>query len=203
MCYMLISLYLVPMLTLHLHLIAWIHNALSLQEIHDRLIGEDSEFQKQLFAYLEAAHTGDYLTDTSLDVMQFRQKEMMKLTYEDPTEILPQSPPPQCIYDADNCTQLDTLVNIVNVHSCHENTYPDGTLKKNATSKGCKDNKWGKCRGQFPYPLHSETCVEPEIGHVNLKKYTSIKAVLIYVSDYIIKPALKIHVFFDVIKGIF
>lgn len=55
------------------------------------MIGEDSEFQKQLFAYLEAAHTGDYLTGTSLDVMQFRQKEMMKSTYEDLTETLPPS----------------------------------------------------------------------------------------------------------------
>ncbi len=148
-------------LTLHLHLIAWIRNALSPQEICDRLIGEDSEFQKQLFAYLEAAHTGDYLTGTSLDVMQFRQKEMIKSTYEDLTGTLPQSPPLQCICDADDCTQcekldswwsyfrstVDTLVNMVNVHSCHENTYPDGMLKKNATSKGCKDNKWGKCRG--------------------------------------------------------
>lgn len=96
-------------LMLHLHLIAWIHNALSPSEIHDRLIGEDSEFQKQLFAYLEVAHTGDYLTGTSLDVMQFRQKEMMKSTYEDPTETLPQSPPPQCTCDADGCTQCEKL----------------------------------------------------------------------------------------------
>ncbi len=78
--------------------------------------------------------------------------------------------------------------------------------------------------------MHSETCVEPETGHVNLKKReawintftplltylmrcntdvtslhsgTAIKAVLIYVSDYITKPALKTHVFFDVIKGVF
>ncbi|KAK0432700.1 hypothetical protein EV421DRAFT_1719294 [Armillaria borealis] len=32
---------------------------------------------------------------------------------------------------------------------------------------------------------------------------TAIKAVLIYVSDYITKPALKTHVFFDVIKSVF
>ncbi len=121
-------------------------------------------------------------------------------------------------------------MNIINVHSCHQNTYADGTLKKNSMAKGCKDNKWGKCRGCFPCALYSETCVEVETGHINLKKHeawintftplltylmrcntdvsslhsgTEIKAVLIYVSDYITKPALKTHVFFDVIKSVF
>ncbi len=73
-------------LTLHLHLIAWIRNAFSPQEIQDHIIGEDSEFQRQLFAYLEASHTGDYLTGSSIDVIQNCHKDMMEPTYEDPTE---------------------------------------------------------------------------------------------------------------------
>ncbi|KAK0225730.1 hypothetical protein IW262DRAFT_1267607, partial [Armillaria fumosa] len=37
----------------------------------------------------------------------------------------------------------------------------------------------------------------------SLQSGTVIKAVLIYVSDYVTKPALKTHVFFDVIKSVF
>ncbi|KAK0197646.1 hypothetical protein F5146DRAFT_920688 [Armillaria mellea] len=37
----------------------------------------------------------------------------------------------------------------------------------------------------------------------SLRSGTAIKAVLIYVSDYITKPSLKTHVFFDVIKSVF
>ncbi len=37
----------------------------------------------------------------------------------------------------------------------------------------------------------------------SLRSGTAIKAVLIYVSDYITKPALKTHVFFNVIKSVF
>ncbi|KAK0224909.1 hypothetical protein EDD85DRAFT_778027, partial [Armillaria nabsnona] len=213
-------------LTLHLHLIAWICNALSPQEIWDCIIGEDSEFQRQLFAYLEASHTGDYLTGSSIDVIQNCHKDMMEPTYEDPTEHLPQPPPSLCKCKEESCVKcaqvdswwsyfrqtVDTLVNMINVHSC------------------CKGNKWGKCRGRFPCALYPETCVEVETGHINLRKCeawintftplltylmrcntnvsslcsgTAIKAILIYVSDYITKPALKTHVFFDVIKSVF
>ncbi|PBK84602.1 hypothetical protein ARMGADRAFT_863891, partial [Armillaria gallica] len=96
--------------------------------------------------------------------------------------------------------------------------------------KGCKDNKWGRCKGRFPRSLFEVTTVDQETGHIDMKKRepwintftplltylfrcnmdmtslhsgTAIKAVLIYVSDYITKPALKMHVFFDMIKSVF
>ncbi|KAK0430068.1 hypothetical protein EV421DRAFT_1893638 [Armillaria borealis] len=184
-------------LTLHLHLIAW--------EIRDRLLEEDSEFQKQFVAYLESAHTGDYFNGT----------DALLPDYQDPTETLPVPPPPYCNCKADDCVGCDkTNSCMVNVHNCHQNTYVDGTLH---------NNKWGKCRGHFPWPLFESTTVDSETAHVNMKKReawintftpiltyllrcntdvtslrsgTAIKAVLIY-------PALKTHVFFDVIKSVF
>ncbi len=36
-----------------------------------------------------------------------------------------------------------------------------------------------------------------------LRSSTAIKAVLIYISNYITKPSLKMHVFFDIIKSVF
>ncbi|KAK0433762.1 hypothetical protein EV421DRAFT_1718248 [Armillaria borealis] len=231
-------------LTLHLHLIAWVRSSLSPQEIRDRLLEEDSEFQKQFVAYLESAHTGDYFNGTGLEVIQMRYQDALLPDYQDPTETLPVPPPPYCDCKADNCVGcdktnswwiyfkriVDSLISMVNVHNCHQNTYVDGTLHSNSTAKGCKDNKWGKCRGCFPWPLFESTTVDSETAHVNMKKReawintftpiltyllrcntdvtslrsgTAIKAVLIYVSDYITKPALKTHVFFDVIKSVF
>ncbi|KAK0435839.1 hypothetical protein EV421DRAFT_1657900, partial [Armillaria borealis] len=229
---------------LHLHLIAWVRSSLSPQEIHDRLLDEDSEFQKQFIAYLESAHTGDYFNGTGLEVIQMCYEDALLPDYQDPTETLPVPPPPLCECKLEGCVGcdqtsswwtyfkrvVDSLISMVNVHSCHQNTYADGTLCSNSTAKGCKDNKWGKCRGRFPRPLFETTTVESETAHVNMKKReawintftpiltyllrcntdvtslrsgTAIKAVLIYVSDYITKPALKTHVFFDVIKSVF
>lgn len=49
-------------LTLHLHLLLWIDGALSPQEIRDRLMADDSSFQKDLIEYLEGVHKGEFLT---------------------------------------------------------------------------------------------------------------------------------------------
>ncbi len=47
-------------LTLHLHLLLWISNALSPQQIRDRLTNSDSEFQEKMVNYLETCHVGEF-----------------------------------------------------------------------------------------------------------------------------------------------
>ncbi len=231
-------------LTLHLHLVMWVKSVLSPQEIRDRLMAGDSEFQRRLIEYLEAAHTGDYFTGSQDQVKEEIFKSSLREDYVDPTEVLPTPPPPLCPCIDELCEQckknemwwqyfqrmVDHIICSVNVHSCPENTYADGTLKKGSSSKGCKDNKWGRCRGRFPRLLYPETTVDPTMGHIDIKKQeawinmfmplltywfrcntdvtslrsgTAIKAVLIYMSDYITKPSLKTHVFFDVVKSVF
>jgi hypothetical protein len=49
-------------LTLHLQIVLWILNALSPQDICNRLLNDDSKFQRSLIQYLEGCHTGDFLT---------------------------------------------------------------------------------------------------------------------------------------------
>ncbi|KAK0447510.1 hypothetical protein EV421DRAFT_1686130, partial [Armillaria borealis] len=212
-------------------LVLWIRNALSPQEIRDRLLGGDSEFQRRLIEYLEAAHTGDYFTGTQDQVKEDRFRSSLKEDYTDPTENLPEPPPQACPCVDEQCVQckqndswwqyfrkmVDHIICTVNVHKC-------------SAAKGCKDNKWGRCRGRFPRSLFSVTTVDSTTGHVDMKKSeawintftpiltylfrcntdvtslrsgTAIKAVLIYVSDYITKPSLKTHVFFDVVKSVF
>ncbi len=231
-------------LTLHLHLVLWIRNSLSPQDIRDRLMAGDSEFRRRIIEYLEAAHMGDYHMGMHKDVRDDQYRESLLPEYIDPTTTLPTAPPPACScvdVDCEQCKEVETwwgyfrrlvdhLISKVNMHSCHENTYADGTLKKGSASKGCKDNKWGKCRGRFPRAAFDVTTVDPETGHIDMKKRepwintftplltyllrcntdvtslrsgTAIKAVLIYISDYITKPSLKTHVFFDVIKSVF
>jgi hypothetical protein len=126
-------------------------------------------------------------------------------------------------------TVTDDLLLRSNVHSCNRNTLKDGTRKKKKTYVGCMDNKWGKCKARFPRPTAIESSVD-ETGAITLKKKeswintftplltfilrcntdvtslasgTAIKSVIMYVSDYITKSALKTHVIFDSIRTVF
>ena len=87
---------------------------------------------------------------------------------------------------------------------------------------------WGKCKARFPRPIFKQTEVDKETGAINLKKLepmintltplvtyllhcntditclksgTAVKAVIMYVTDYITKCSLKTHVVFDVIRS--
>jgi hypothetical protein len=126
-------------------------------------------------------------------------------------------------------TVTDDLLLRSNVHSCNRNTTKDGTRKKKKTYAGCMDNKWGKCKARFPRPTAVESSVD-DTGAITMKKKeswintftplltfilrcntdvtslasgTAIKSVIMYVSDYITKSALKTHVIFDSIRTVF
>ena len=95
---------------------------------------------------------------------------------------------------------------------------------------GCLENRWGKCKARFPRPTYEQTEIDTETGSLNLKKGepwlnsitpmvtylfrcntdvtslcsgTAIKAVVLYVSDYITKSSLNTHVIFDSIKAVY
>ncbi len=231
-------------LTLHIHMIIWLCNSLSPQQVKERLLAGDSVFQQELIAYLESVHKGDYLTGAQVTVSKMRHADTLQPGYVDHTEVLPVTPPAHCSTDdCKDCAKgdstdtwwsyyrriVDTIVNKCNVHSCHSNTWPDGMLKGNANAKGCKDNRWKQCKARFPHKIVVESNVD-DTGHINLKKSeawintfvplisylfrcntditllrsgTAIKAVLIYVTDYITKPGLKTHAIFDCIRSIF
>ena len=108
-----------------------------------------------------------------------------------------------------------------------------GTNKDGSGSKkygSCKDNKYGKCKAHFPQPTFKCTEVDPEIGPLNIKKHeewiyfitpaltyilhcntditcmwsgTALKAVIMYISDYITKTSLKTHVMFEAVRNVF
>ncbi|KAK0215546.1 hypothetical protein IW262DRAFT_1231857, partial [Armillaria fumosa] len=232
---------------LHLHIIIWIKNCLSLQQIRDHLMSVDSEFRIRLIQYLESVHKGEFFTGTQAAVSNMRFQETLAADYVDFTQVLPDAPPPHCDNICSTCSEcksgnttetwwayfrrmVDMIISKCNVHTCKSNTWADSTLKRNANAKGCMDNKWGKCKARFPHKIFQETCIDDDTGHINVKKKeawintfaatlsfvfrcntdvtslrsgTAIKAVLIYVTDYITKPGLKTHAIFDCIRAVF
>jgi hypothetical protein len=123
--------------------------------------------------------------------------------------------------------EVDDLLSKSNVHRCSQAVTADSNVKARRYV-GCMDNKRGKCKARFPRPICKETEVDPETGSITLKKLepmmntvtplltyllhcntdvtclksgTAIKAVIMYVTDYVTKCSLKTHVMFDVIQS--
>jgi hypothetical protein len=125
---------------------------------------------------------------------------------------------------------VDDIISKSNIHNCERETNKDGSKNKKVMYIGCKNNKFGTCKARFPRAVYEKTEVDPTTGAINLKKGepwlnsftplltylmrsntdvtcmwsgTAIKAVLIYISDYITKSSLKTHVIFETVKSIF
>lgn len=88
-----------------------------------------------------------------------------KQAYKDPTETLPEAPPPPChdtLCDScDGCNVLqswwsrfrimvDDLLMKLNVHKCSRNKNKDGSQRKACPYRGCLDNIWVKCKAVSP-----------------------------------------------------
>ncbi|KAL4262377.1 ATP-dependent DNA helicase [Pleurotus pulmonarius] len=116
-----------------------------------------------------------------------------------------------------------------NIHSCERLTNKDGSSSKKKMYKGCMDNKFKKCKARFPRETRESTLVDPDTGSILMKHHyewmntvnailtfifgcntdvtcllsgTAVKAVLVYVSDYITKSALKTYVMFECIRAV-
>ena len=83
-------------LTLHLHMLLWIRGALTPQEIRERIMNPESDFQKKMVEYLESVHMGEFITGTFPDVKKDLDVAELDDKYRNPTETLPIPPPPQC-----------------------------------------------------------------------------------------------------------
>ena len=185
-------------LTLHLHTILWIKNALSPQEIRNKLMSNDSEFQQNLIRYLEGCQKGEFITGTmdyvksklpidienqTKGIHTIRSNSLRGVTghlYQDPTQTLPQVPPKSCgSIEHINCnacqslhnwwlTFSDTVDDILLRSNVHKCSSSDLDSKK-FKAKGCL-NQNGICKARFPRAIVSETTINSEDGYVNLKK---------------------------------
>jgi hypothetical protein len=178
-------------LALHLHLLLWIKGSLSPQDMRDKIMDPNSTFQKHIVEYLESVHIGEFMTGPAEKVTSDVQARTQDPNYKDPTQTLPQQPPPKCKHPMkDDCSRCnkqeswwssfkDTVDDILlksNVHRCGGG--------KNGRRPTCI-NKQGNCKARFPRQLFEQTEVDPQTGALNIKKgepwLNTITPVLTYV----------------------
>ena len=220
-------------LTLHLHMLLWIKNALSPQDMREKIMDPESDFQKEMVNYLEAVHKGEFFNGKLEDVIEQIEEYHKNPEYIPPTKTMPEAPPPRCPERipcdvCDNCKSLttwwslfkstvDDLVKRLNIHNnCSKSARP--CLRK------------GKCKARFPREIVESTMVDPATGALKIKKGeawintfsslvtyllrcntdstsllsgTAIKATVLYITDYVTKPGLNTYSMFDTIRQIF
>ena len=169
-------------LTLHLHMLLWILNSLSPQEIRDRVMAPNSDFQKKIVQYLESVHIGEFMTGTMDEVKEQVHENMKAEEYQDPTQTLPDPPPEFKDCDCEKCESckntanwwekfkntVDDLILRSNVHQCRT-SIPADEKKNKKERRGCI-NKHGNCKARFPRQIFEETQVDPKTGALNIKK---------------------------------
>src|SRR6202044_3586583 len=203
---------------------------LSPQEIRDRIMDPNSDFQKRIVEYLESVHIGEFMTGTMDEVKEQVQENMKAKEYEDPTQTLPDAPPKPTDCDCDKCESCKTTANWwQNFKNTVDDLIPADEKKQKKERRGCI-NKHGNCKACFPRQTFEKTEVDPKTGALNIKKGekwintltpivtfllrcnsdvtsllsgTAIKAIVAYISDYLTKPGLKTYTIFDTIRSVF
>jgi hypothetical protein len=154
-------------LTLHLHLLLWLKEAFTPQEIRDKIMDSNSDFQKKLVEYLESVHAGEFFEGTKEEVKIRRQTAELDPVYKPPTHTMPEAPPPLCLKNeckgfCFRCTCLnvwwhrykyilDDLLSRSNVHTCTMAMESADEKKAKKQRVGCI-NKYGKCKARIPRP---------------------------------------------------
>jgi hypothetical protein len=220
-------------LTLHLHLLLWIKNALSPQDIRDKIMDPESDFQKAMVEYLEAVHKGEFLDGKLEDVVEKIDKYQKNPDYVPPTKTMPEAPPPPCP-ERNACDACDNCKDLTSWWSCFKSTVDDLVKRSNLHNdcskivRPCLRN--GKCKARFPRDIVECTMVDPTTGALKMKKGeawintfsslvtylfrcntdttsllsgTAIKATVAYITDYVTKPGLNTYSMFDTIRQIF
>jgi uncharacterized protein DUF6570/helitron helicase-like protein len=98
-------------LTLHLHMLIWIKGALSPQEVRDKILDTESDFQRSMVEYLESVHQGEFFEGKLEDVIERVEGYQNNPEYVPPTKTMPEAPPPLCAENnecniCDNCKAL-------------------------------------------------------------------------------------------------
>lgn len=214
-------------LTLHLHLLLWIHNNLTPAEIRSRLTSDDSEFQTKMIVYLDALCVGQFATGTMDEVRTKVRMEEQSSSF-DPIESLPERVPLACRQECGSCDACienqrwwDKFPWITDYILCKSNVH-------RCSQVSCRKDGVKTCKARFPRRVVEESKVLPD-GAVELRKSeeylntfsplisyllrgntdvtsllsgTAIKAVVKYVTDYITKSPLKSHALFESVRNV-
>jgi len=169
-------------LTLHLHLLLWILGALSPQDIRDKIMDPNSDFQQRIIQYLEGVHIGEFMTGTMTELKEYvKYNEDHNRNYEDPTQTLPDPPPSFCGLQHEDCVDcenietwwnkfkqtVDDIMFRSNVHNCDRNNKQSGDLH---VKKPTCINKYGVCKARFFRQIFNESQIDIQTGALNIKK---------------------------------
>ena len=84
-------------LTLHLHMLLWIRNSLTPQEVHNQIMDPASNFQKAMVEYLENCYKGEFINRTMKTMAKKLDQDKISYPTKIPlTESLPKPPPHSC-----------------------------------------------------------------------------------------------------------
>jgi len=163
-------------LTLHLHLLLWISGALTPQEIRDRIMDVNSDFQKKLVEYLESVCVGEFLTGPKIDVSERVGVASQASDYLEPTFTLPTPPPRPCGDQCGDCScekdqelwwqEFESTVDDVLLRS-NQHTHK---FDKNGNNISYCMTAKGECKRRFPRDTFLQTLVDPKSGALSLKK---------------------------------
>ena len=167
-----------------------------------RILDPSSEFRELLVEYLEGTHAGDFVSASLKDVEADVKEALTSEDYKDPTELLPEAPPPSCLKNGcnacDRCTNMvswwlrfhrvvNTLLFRLNLHKCSSTRNRDGSQNKGHAFKGCLDNVYGICKARFPRAVYEQTKVNPETGSILLKKLEQWLNTFSHVVTYLLR----------------
>jgi hypothetical protein len=163
-------------LTLHLHLLLWILGSLTPQEIRDKIMDVNSDFQKKMVEYLESLCVGELLTGSKVDVSDNVGKASKSPEYRDPTLTLPDAPLQPCADSHKDCqcaedgkrwwNEFDVAVDDLLLRS-NQHVH---TFDKDGNNTSYCTNYKGECKRRFPRETFEQTLVDPKTGALNLKK---------------------------------
>ncbi|KDQ50649.1 hypothetical protein JAAARDRAFT_106286, partial [Jaapia argillacea MUCL 33604] len=168
-------------------LLLWITNTLTPQEIRDKLMSRDNDFEKAMIDYLENSHMGVFLDATMNEVAHKVKSKNYNMKHElnsnemdtekepdVPSEayLFPIKPPVECkkrqCMGCSQCTKTNNWMaafkNTVNHLVYH--------LNRHICQIGwCKEVKSdATCKARFPREVHETSSVDKETGHINMKK---------------------------------
>ncbi len=139
-------------LTLHIHMLILIENSLSPQEIRNRIMDPTSDFQKKMIDYLESAHMAEYIESDVQNVRDDMADREAQPGYENPTELLPSSPPSFCECNVDSCAACKQYHDWKEDYNSTVNDILFRIHRHTCSKNNCLKNKHNMCKGSVSTP---------------------------------------------------
>ncbi|KAJ7683318.1 hypothetical protein B0H17DRAFT_941971 [Mycena rosella] len=180
-------------LTLHLHLLLWVANAMSPQEIRDKVMGPTSHFRRRLIRYLESCHQAELFNGTMASAIERKEKvkapqsdlgsdskpTVIHSEYQSPTHTFAAGPPPMCT-DVECKKTCTACVRLARWTSRYKKEVNDLLVRSNV-----HDHHHSRNGSRFPRDVFTVSGVD-ENGHVNMRHMepmmNTVNPLLTYVS---------------------